>query len=163
MKRLLEIAVAATMLLGVLSRSAVYADAGSVPLPQKVAHSDVIASVEVLSTTPIVPHGTELRPGQYQSRAEVKVLRSIKGVQEGEVYTLEFDNGLGCPNVHYKKGEVCLVFNTKMPNGNYETPDTYYGKYMVADDKVAQWKPGSEQLTPFDDAVSEITTAMQKP
>jgi hypothetical protein len=134
----LKVAVAAI----VLSCSAVYAEERKVHLPVKVEKSDLIAKVEVLSTTQVVPYyvksetgavvARDLEPGEYRSQAEVKVIRSIKGVQEGQVYVLEFDNDSVCPNVWYKKGDVCLVFNTKRANGHYETFNTYYGKYMVA-------------------------------
>jgi hypothetical protein len=149
--------------------SVVYARAANVSLPLKIDKSDVIAKVEVLSTTQVPGYRTTsvvaLRPNRraYRSQAEVKVIQSIKGLKAGEIYTLEFDNGLVCPNVEYQKGDQCLVFNTKLPNGHYETFNTYYGKYMVKENKVVAWKQNAHQAITFDEVVNEITRIMQTP
>ena len=159
MNRSLKVTVAAIA----LTCSVAYAKAGYVSLPVKVNKSDLIAKVEILSTTQVVPLRTKLHLGEYRSKAEVKVIQSIKGLKAGEVFTLEFDNGFICPNVWYKKGDECLVFNTKMQNGDYETFNTYFGKYMVKENKVVGWQQNSDQATAFDDVANEITKIMETP
>lgn len=153
-KRAAKITFTAILLAG----SVVYAKAAFVALPVKVADCDLIANVEILSITQVVWRA--LKPGECRSRAEVKVVKAIKGLKVGDIYTLEFDNGYICPNVTYRKGEECLVFNRKLPGGHYETYNTYFGKYFVKNNKVQGWKQGS--TTPLDEVVTEITNLMQK-
>jgi len=99
--------------------------AAYIPLPQKVADSDLIARVTILST-----HRLQ-RSERYKSLAKAKVVEAIKGSRVGEIIQLEYDNGLVCPNVHYSKNEDVIIFAVKMDNGHYYTYNTYNGKYKV--------------------------------
>src|SRR5688500_16730767 len=77
--------------------------AAFIPLPEKVCQSHFIGRIRVLSTH------RRIFPGEYRSIARVQVLHSIKGGVPSNSFELEFDNGLGCPNVHYEAGEECLI------------------------------------------------------
>jgi hypothetical protein len=157
MKRLLEIAVALPCC-WVLSRSAVYQDAGVRSSSTEGRALRCHCQREVLSTTQSCR--TEQNCAQDNTKAARGQSLRHQGRSGSEVYTWSLITVSAVPNVHYKKWEVCLVFNQNAQrNSRLPTPTT---GSTWADDKVAQWKPGSEQLTPFDDAVSEITTAMQK-
>ena len=64
----------------------------------------------------------------------MKIIEGIKGCKTGDTVLLEYDNGLGCPNVLYSTGERCLVFACLMTNGHYHTFNTYYGKALIEGD-----------------------------
>lgn len=112
---------AATLL---VAAPAVLAKAAYIPLPEKVQQCELIARVSVVSTRSL--GGKEVEG--YGSEAKVKLLEVLKGPAATREITLAFDNGLGCPNVHYKAGEVVLVFLKREKSGRYSTFNTYFGK-----------------------------------
>ena len=137
--------------LGLLAAAA-FAKAAYIPLKEKVTAADRIARVRVVSTR------ANDRGRPYRSVATVRVLQPIKGPEERRAFEIEFDNGLGCPNVLYEAGEECLVFATRTQNGRYQTFNTYFGKYLVKDETAAGWTearyPG--RPTPWADVVAQI-------
>ena len=141
-----------------VSASAAFGKAAFIPLPKKAAESDLIARVRILSTRKL--QGSK----DYRSIARVKVARVIKGLGFGRKFDLEFDNGLGCPNVHYSKGDDCLIFAVRMANGHYQTYNAYYGKIDVKETRK-NGKPsatvsgnalGLKGIIPLEKAFEEI-------
>ena len=136
----------------VLVAAAAFAKAAYIPLKEKASAADRIARVQVLSTRANDPQ----RP--YRRVATVRILQSIKGPEGRGEFEIEFDNGLGCPNVLYAPGEDCLVFATRRKNGRYETFNTYFGKYLVKNGTVLGWTeaPRADEPTPLADVMAQI-------
>lgn len=112
------------------------AKAAYIPLPEKVKQCDLIARVTVLSTRKL-----DAKPvGEYASVAKVRLLEVLKGPSGAREIELAFDNGLACPNVHYKAGEEVLVFLTRERNGRYATFNTYFGKVEPTPKALAEVK-----------------------
>ena len=102
-------------------------------IEDKVNYSDIIAKVIILSIEPLDTSS------HYKFVAKVKVLDEIKGCHEGEIFSLEFDNGDVCPNVTYSLQEKCLIFARKIKNGDYATVDFDSGKYLIENNTVFFW------------------------
>ncbi|HEY0074958.1 MAG TPA: hypothetical protein VGB77_12715 [Abditibacteriaceae bacterium] len=153
MKYFIHAIVAAALL---FSFRQAFAKAALVPLPEKIAQSDLIARVEVLSISKNEPKS------RYQSIAKIKIIQTIKGESNGKILNLEFDNGLGCPNVLYAKGEDCLIFAALLKNGHYHTYNTYYGKFEIKKDKIAWWENSGKDGTPWNEVVAQIKTQMHE-
>lgn len=137
--------------LGLLAAAA-FAKAAYIPLKEKVTAAERIARVQVVSTRA----NEQGRP--YRSVATVRVLQPIKGSGGRRAFEIEFDNGLGCPNVLYSPGEDCLVFVTRTENGRYQTFNTYFGKYLLRDGTVPGWTEAQHpgRPTPWTDVVAQI-------
>ncbi len=139
--------------------------AAYIPLPQKVAESDLIARVTILSTQKL--KSTK----RFRSIAKVMVTEAIKGVSVGQIFDLEYDNGLVCPNVLYSKNEDILIFGVKMDNGHYYTYNTYNGKTKVKTDvkenvisslNVSGRALGSDNELTLDKVIQEIRKYINK-
>ena len=125
------IRISVTLIVAATAPSA-FAKDGRVLFDQKVLRSDLIAVAEITS---VASQGTNLQRGrEYRSLANLKIIEGIKGSKTGDTVLLEYDNGLGCPNVLYSTGERCLVFACLMINGHYHTFNTYYGKALIEGD-----------------------------
>lgn len=125
-----------------------FATSPPTPLPHTCKVSDLIAVVEITATN---------RAGaskSYQAVATAKVIETFKGRINGATFMLDFDNGLGCPNVWYARGERCLVFATKLPTGHFATYNTSHGKFIVTNDTVLGWTV--EGTNTLDDVRKEI-------
>ncbi len=124
---------------------------GRIPLQQKINASDLIALVQIGATRDLE------NPTRYRRIAEVNVVQSIKGLASGNAFSLAFDNGLACPNVGYSTGEVCIIFASKTPSGQYHTYNAYYGKLLVGTNGFvsgkALWLEGEVAV---EDAMNEI-------
>jgi len=70
--------------------------------------------------------------------AYARVTDSIKGLEGGSIFELEYDANVLCPNVRYSEGEDVLVFAKKMPNGNYGTLYADAGKFLVDDGAISK-------------------------
>lgn len=137
------------------------------PLPEKVAESDLIARVTIASTQNLegVKGGRD-----YRSLAKVKVTGAIKGSSVGQVVDLEYDNGLACPNVRYSEKDDCLIFAVKMDNGRYHTFNAYFGKIEIiseTDDEVVSprvsgWALGLEGNLTLERAIQEIKKYIER-
>lgn len=110
------------------------AKAAYIPLEEKVKRCDLIARVRIVSTQSL--GGKEVEG--YGSEAKVRLLEVLKGPAAPREITLAFDNGLSCPNVHYKAGEEVLVFLTREKSGRYSTFNTYFGKVEPTPKAVAE-------------------------
>jgi hypothetical protein len=106
-----------------------YSKAARVSLDKKVQECELIAYVEIGTVSTIQHYKLQNAPRKLSQTAEVKIIKSIKGLNVNQTFNLEFNNGLGCPNVTYKQGEKCIIFAKKMKNGNYYTYNTYFGKF----------------------------------
>lgn len=138
---------------------------------QARAESDIIAHVRIVATTPAPdsltpkPEGLALKTDSFSQQATAEVLTAVKGCKAGDVLTLAFNNGFGCPNIHYTEKEECLVFLTKGPEGHYHTMNLYCGRFTVKDGQVQFFyllqagKPAAES-TPLD---SVLTWLKQPP
>lgn len=106
--------------------------------------SDVIAHVRIIATTkaadPFRPKADapELKLDSFSQLATAEVLTAVKGCKNGDVLTLAFNNGYGCPNIIYTEKEECLVFLKKSADGPYHTMNLYCGRFSVKDGQV-QW------------------------
>jgi hypothetical protein len=101
------IRISVTLILAATAPSA-FAKDGRVLFDQKVLRSDLTAVAEITS---VASQGTNFQRGrEYRSLANLKIIEGIKGCKTGDTVLLEYDNGLGCPNVLYSTGERCLVF-----------------------------------------------------
>ncbi|MCM8538139.1 MAG: hypothetical protein NE334_19505 [Lentisphaeraceae bacterium] len=107
-----------------LSYTDTFAKAALVPLEEKVNSCELVARIKVLEIK-------KISNSKFKSQARILILDKIKGEATGKEVILEFNNGLGCPNVHYKLNEDCIIFAKKMKNGNYFTFNTYFGKVKV--------------------------------
>jgi hypothetical protein len=108
---------------------------------QARTESDIIAHVRIVATTPAPdPFATkpvgDLKTDSFSQLATAQVLTSLKGCKEGDVLTLAFNNGFGCPNITYTEKEECLVFLKKSPDGPYHTLNLYCGRFTVKDGQV---------------------------
>jgi hypothetical protein len=103
----------------------------------------------------------------YSKIARATVVSSSKGPVKGELLTLVFDNGLGCPNVTYTKGEEVVVFAKKNADGAYETMNLYCGRFEVVDGVVKSFylfsgfPPKSEDFS-VEDVLTRIREEIQK-
>jgi len=102
-------------------------------LEKKVAESDLIARVQVLSVR------ESDTPADYKSIAEAEVTESIKGLPKGRKFELEFDDGSLSSNVLYQTGDDCLLFAIRRNNGRYATYNDCYGKLPIREHKVQPW------------------------
>ena len=125
-----------------------FAKAARVELSQKCRASDLIAVIEITTTKP----GGASKP--YLEVAMAKLVESIKGQVDGTTFLLDYNNGLGCPNVGYAPGDRCLIFATKLPTGHWETYNTYFGKFMITNGLVHGFE--SETNTSLEAARKEI-------
>lgn len=106
--------------------------------------SDVVAHVRIVATTKDAdpfrskPDAPALKFDSFSQLATAEVLTAGKGCQIGDVLTLAFNNGYGCPNIIYTEKEECLVFLTKSADGPYHTMNLYCGRFTVKDGQV-QW------------------------
>lgn len=114
-------------------------DIALVPLPRKVKESAVIARVRILSTTPDVRGG-------FRSVAHAEALETVKGSARDGRLEIAFDNGAACPNVHYKKGDHCLVFLKQEPDGRFSTYNFDFGKFEVVGKGAPHWPGGPTSL-----------------
>ncbi|MCM8531266.1 MAG: hypothetical protein NE330_08920 [Lentisphaeraceae bacterium] len=111
-------------LLLLLGYNPTFAKAALVPLEEKVKSCELIARIKVLEINKNLG-------GKFKSQAKILILDKIKGEDTGTEVILEFNNGLGCPNILYKLDDDCIIFAKKMKNGNYYTFNTYFGKVEV--------------------------------
>jgi hypothetical protein len=104
--------------------------------------SDIIAHVRIVATTPAPDlfdnksSPSDLKTDSFSQLATAQVLTAAKGCKEGDVLTLAFNNGYGCPNIHYTEKEECLVFLKKSPDGPYHTLNLYCGRFTVEKGQV---------------------------
>jgi hypothetical protein len=133
MLRLLWLCVVLLVLTG--ARPAL-AKAAYVPMDEKVAACDLIAQVRVGS----IRWKGFPSLSRYRFVARARVIRAYKG-EPGREIEIEFDNGYVCPNVYYTPGEECVAFLAREPGGRYSTFNTYYGKYPVNGNTLAEMKP----------------------
>ncbi len=134
-----------------------FAKAVYYPLPERVAHSDLIARVQVISIRPLPgAHTSPSDPLPYRSIARVRINQAIKGAVQNSEIDLEFDNGLGCPNVLYYRLEDCLLFANRLKNGHYVTFDFMYGSYGIIHDKVQSWQGDVSGTLPLTQVVGQI-------
>ncbi len=122
---------------------------------RKVAKSNLIARIKVLSISKAASKG------QYKNIAKVRIIQSIKGESKSQILNLDFDNGLGCPNVLYAKGDDCLIFATRLKNGHYGTYNTYYGKFDIQRNKIAWWENSGKSGSSWNQVVAQIRKYMQ--
>ncbi|MBA4150335.1 MAG: hypothetical protein H0X66_19670 [Verrucomicrobia bacterium] len=119
-----------------------FAKASHVPLSQKCKKSDLIAVIEITETKT----GGASKP--YRKIATARITETIKGRIDVATFKLDFDNGLACPNILYKRGDRCLVFLSKLPTGHFTTYNSYYGAYTVSNDTVIDWEYKADTKLP---------------
>jgi hypothetical protein len=56
----------------------------------------------------------------------------------------------------YKPGEDCLLFASRLKNGDYETFDYIYGKYLINGNKVIAWQLMSVDGLPVMQVIDQI-------
>ncbi len=107
--------------------------------------SDVIAHVRIVATTKDAdpfrskPDAPEPKLDSFSQLATAEVLTAVKGCKNGDVLTLAFNNGYGCPNIIYREKEECLVFLQKSADGPYHTMNLYCGRFSVEDGQVQRF------------------------
>lgn len=131
----LAIALATITITGVL-----LAKAARVSLSEKCKASEFIGVIEISGTQ----RDGASKP--YLEVATVRVIETVKGHVDGTTFQLDYNNGLGCPNVLYARGDRCLIFATKLPTGHLATYNTYFGKYLVTNDMVLNWESAANSL-----------------
>lgn len=103
--------------------------------------SDVIAHVEIVATTPPSsvensPAATDHKTDSFSQRATARVIHAVKGCKEGDLLTLAFNNGFGCPNILYTEKEECLVFLKRHTDKTLHTMNLYCGRFNVTEGRV---------------------------
>ncbi len=150
-----------------LISSMAFGKAALIPFDEKVAASDLIARVKIISTHKID------EPAEYLYLAKAEVLDGVKGATTGQIIDLEFHNGMLCPNVTYIMGDDCIIFAAKMDNGHYHTINTYFGKIDINLLKMPVGKDiefvpgkvlglGHDSYVVYTEAVAEIKRTMNK-
>jgi hypothetical protein len=112
------------VLLALLPAAPAFSEAKELPLEELIQESGFIARVEVLETGPAAAGEDR----GFLSVARVRVLESFRGPPAGETVRLRFDNGLAYPNVHYARGDDCLLFAALDLDGTFSTVNDYFGK-----------------------------------
>lgn len=123
--------------------------------------SDVIAHVRIVTTTPpsdgflTGKDPAKLKIDSFSRIATARVVSAVKGCKEGDTLALAFDNGFGCPNIHYTEKEECLVFLKKRADGVYLTMNLYCGRFTIEADKVLHFS----LMHPFGQAPEAVPLA----
>ena len=130
-------AVTAGLLVGVSA----HALALSMPLAERVAKADFIGVVEVRSVrpSPAAALPEEDRQRSFLQIAEAVVITPVKGQDVPSRITIDFDNGLGCPNVLYERDHVYLVFLWRDAEGSYSTVNYQQGRFEVRGNTIDYW------------------------
>ena len=124
----------ATITVGVLIGASAHADYWPMPLAERVAKADFIGVVRVQSVRPSAPDNLPEGPRQrsFLQIADAVVINPVKGREVPTHITINFDNGLTCPNVLYAPDHVYLVFLLRDGDGQYATLNFELGRYEVA-------------------------------
>jgi predicted small lipoprotein YifL len=124
--------------------------AAGLSMPEAVVEADVIAHIRVVDDVEVVPDSITKRDGntltvsmnieklgEYRHVATAKLVETFKGAAGEKTIEIRHTNGFGCPNVHYKNGDDCLVFLRKEPGTDrYVTMNFYAGKFPIEDGGV---------------------------
>lgn len=113
----------------------------ALPLPELVQRSSLIARVRVIETRPAPV------PNRYRSLAKVRLLEVLRGEPGADVVQVRFDNGYACPNVHFEKGEECLLFAEQEIDGCFLTVNWDNGKKAVDEAGYPQLREEIRRLT----------------
>ena len=70
--------------------------------------------------------------------AYARVTDSIRGLEAGRIFQLEYDANVLCPNLRYSEGEDVLVFAKRMPNGHYGTLYADAGKFLINEGAISK-------------------------
>lgn len=128
-------------------------------LDSAVRESDAIIYCKILDVAP----SNELK---YSQVAKAEVLATAKGLNQGDVVFLLFDNGFACPGIHYTKNEEVLVFLKVQKSGRYETMNNYCGRFSVQGGLVKWFYMFSAEHEsvdlPLKDVLTHLRDAVEK-
>jgi hypothetical protein len=125
------------ILIGICVATSAEAIGKRLSMPDDVTNATLIVRVKILGSRELPPppgvKKDDWEAIYYRELSRAKVTDCAKGGRKGEVLEIEHNNGLECPNIVYCEGWDCIVFLRKLPNGHYETMNTYCGCFPVGE------------------------------